>query len=99
MRTIIWSEKALADFDCQINHIALDSPKNATLVADRVDKAILALKDMPTGRFGRVAGTYEKLVVRTALIIAYQMDAEGNLAIVRIIHAARNWQTDQWPEE
>lgn len=99
MRTIVWSKKALADFDSQINHISLDSPQNAALVADRVDRAIAALRDIPTGRFGRVTGTYEKLVPRTALIITYQIDTKGNLAIVRIIHAARNWQTDQWPEE
>lgn len=99
MRIVVWSEKALADFDNQINHIALESPQNATIVADRVEQTVVALADMPTGRFGRVSGTYEKLVPRTSLLIAYRIDTKNNLAIIRIIHAARDWKNERWPDE
>jgi plasmid stabilization system protein ParE len=34
MRAVEWSVEALADFDDQINFIALSSKKNAALVAD-----------------------------------------------------------------
>ncbi len=98
MRSVFWSKEALADFDSQINFIALDSIRGASLIADRIEQAVTALQAMPTGRFGRVAGTYEKLVTKTSLIIAYGIDAKGDLTIVRIIHAARDWQAGTWPE-
>ena len=97
-RAVFWSREALADFDSQINFIALDSQQNASLVADRVESAVAALQAMPTGRYGRVGGTYEKLVTKTSLIIAYSLDAKGNLTIVRIIHAARDWKAGMWPK-
>jgi toxin ParE1/3/4 len=99
MRAVEWSAQALADFDDQINSIALSSKKNAALVADRIEKAISLLQSAPTGRFGRIEGTYEKLVSKTSLIIAYQLTTSGSIAIARIIHAARDWPPGQWPEE
>ncbi len=99
MRSVEWSAEALADFDDQINFIALSSKKNATLVADRIEEAVALLKFAPTGRFGRIEGTYEKLVSKTSLIIAYQLTPSGNIAIARIIHAAQDWPLGRWPEE
>jgi plasmid stabilization system protein ParE len=54
MRSVEWSAEALADFDDQINFIALLSKKNAALVADRVEAAVALLQSAPTGRFGRI---------------------------------------------
>jgi toxin ParE1/3/4 len=99
MRSVEWSADALADFDDQINFVALSSKKNAALVADRVEQAIALLLSTPTGRFGRIEGTYEKLVSKTSLIIAYQLSPTGDIAIARIIHAARDWPPGKWPEE
>jgi toxin ParE1/3/4 len=99
MRSVEWSDKALADFDNQINFIALDSRKNASLVADRIEAAVALLQIVPTGRFGRIHGTYEKFVSKTSLIIAYQINPEGNISIARIIHAARDWPEGRWPDE
>jgi toxin ParE1/3/4 len=99
MRAVEWSVEALADFDDQINFIALSSKKKAALVADRVEEAVALLQSTPTGRFGRIEGTYEKLVSKTSLIIAYQLSPSGNIAIARIIHAARDWPEGKWPEE
>jgi toxin ParE1/3/4 len=99
MRSVEWSDKALADFDEQINFIALDSRKNASLVAERIEAAIALLQTAPTGRFGRIEGTYEKFVSKTSLIIAYQLNTRGNISIARIIHAARDWPQGRWPDE
>jgi toxin ParE1/3/4 len=99
MRSVEWSDKALADFDEQINFIALDSRKNASLVAERIEAAIALLQTAPTGRFGRIEGTYEKFVSKTSLIIAYQLNTRGNISIARIIHAARDWPEGRWPDE
>ena len=99
MRKVVWSQAAIDDFDNQLNHIALDSRYHAELVADRVEAAIASLAEMPTGRFGRVSGTYEKFVPKTSLIIAYIIDDRGNLGIVRVIHGARDWPEGEWPDD
>ena len=99
MRKVVWSQAALDDFDNQLNYIALDSVTNALLVADRVEATIASLAEMPTGRFGRVSGTYEKFVSKTSLIIAYLIDDQGSLGIVRVIHSARDWPEGDWPDE
>ncbi len=99
MRSVEWSDIALADFDEQINFIALASQKNASLVADRIEQAIALLQTAPTGRFGRIHGTYEKFVSKTSIIIAYQLDSQSNISIARIIHAARDWPHGRWPDE
>lgn len=99
MRSVEWSDKALADFDEQINFIALSSQKNASLVADRLEQAIALLQTAPTGRFGRIHGTYEKFVSKTSLIIVYQINPDGITGIARIIHAARDWPEGRWPDE
>lgn len=99
MRSVEWSDRALADFDDQINVIALHSRKNANLAADRIEDAIALLQTAPTGRYGRIQGTYEKFVSKTSLIIAYQISPDGNISIARIIHAARDWPEGRWPDE
>ena len=92
-RGIVWAPKASKDFLAAIDWIEADHPINAHRVAERVD----SLAAMATGRPGRVAGTYESYVPRTSLIIAFQLTDKSILQILRIIHAKRNWQSDQWP--
>ena len=61
-RPVRWSNDAPSDLADQIAWIAADNPAAARRVAAALDRAALALGDMPTGRRGRVTGTYEKLV-------------------------------------
>ena len=90
MKKLVWSVEALADYDEQIAYIAADNPRNARLVAQRVDDAIKKLQVRSIGRPGRVPGIYEKSVLKTSLIIAYELlDGGETLAIQRIIHAPR----------
>lgn len=56
--------------------------------------AIELLAEMPIGRASRVAGTYEKPVTNTSLIVVYRVSDE-NLYIVRIIHAKRDWPNER----
>ena len=101
MRRVSWSEDALADFGEVIDYIASDDPFAAARVAERIKEAIHGLAFMPTGRRGRVSGTYEKLVTGLPYVIAYALDealaGEGRLTILRIIHGARNWPEGKWP--
>ena len=72
-------------------------------VAERTEQAIENLAFMPTGRKGRVGGTYEKVVAGVPYIIAYALSearsGEERLTVLRIIHGARHWPRDEWPGE
>ncbi|WP_372971990.1 type II toxin-antitoxin system RelE/ParE family toxin [Marinobacter sp.] len=70
-------------------------------VAGAIDKTALTLGEMPTGRPGRLAGTYEKSVTSLPYILAYaitQTGGEEAVAIVRVIHTARDWSAEKWPD-
>ena len=56
---------------------------------------------MPTGRAGRVTGIYEKPVTGLPYILAYaisQANGEKAVVIVRVIHTARDWSAEKWPD-
>lgn len=100
-RPVRWSTDALTDLADQVAYIAAENPSAARRVADAIDKSALALGDMPTGRAGRVTGTYEKSVTGLPYILAYaitQAGGEETVAIVRVIHTARNWPAEKWPD-
>lgn len=102
MRDVAWSHAALGDMDALVAYIAADNPAVALKVLDCIDEAADALRHMPTGRIGRVGGTYEKPVKGLPYIIAYALQtlARGKerIVILRVIHDARNWPEDTWPE-
>ncbi len=102
MRRLIWSEKARQDFREIIAYIAKRNPAAANGVADRIDRAARNLAAMPTGRRGRVSGTYEKPISGLPYIIAYALEATAAgdqvLAVLRVVHGARNWRAGTWPE-
>lgn len=100
-RPVRWSTDALTDLANQVSYIAADNPSAARRVADAIDRTALALGDMPIGRPGRVTGTYEKSVTGLPYILAYaitQASGEETVAIVRVIHTARDWSTEKWPD-
>ena len=69
-------------------------------LADRLRATGDALGEMPTGRPGRVAGTYEKSVTGLRYIIAYALTRRGDreiVSILRVIHTARDWPDEEWP--
>lgn len=99
MRQVVWSQSAQDDYLEILRHIAVDNPFAAEKVVGAITKAGEALGDFATGHPGRVAGTYEKSVTGMPYIIAYSIaDGGGTVAILRIIHAARDWNEDQWPD-
>jgi toxin ParE1/3/4 len=95
---IFWSEKALTDVRKIFEYIAADNVQNAHLVADRIDNTILLLAVAPFGRAGRMRNTYEAVVPKTPFIVAYQLKPNQSINIARIIHGARNWRKDEWPD-
>ena len=95
-RKVVWSRAALDDLKAQLVYVAADNPDAARRVADVLLDAAAALGRTPTGRPGRVVGVYEKSVANLPYVIAYSI-AEDTLAIVRVIHTARDWPKGQWP--
>lgn len=103
MRRVVWSQDALNEFSGIVAYITRDNPAAAAQVADRIEEAVSGLAAMPTGRRGRVAGTYEKVLPGLPYIIAYTLeplpDGQEVLAVLRVIHGARDWQEGKWPGE
>jgi toxin ParE1/3/4 len=101
MRPVEWSDKAQRDYLEIVRYIAADNPAAAEKVADAVEKAGNDLGVFATGRPGRVTGTYEKVVSRLPYLIVYAITGTGDretITILRVIHAARNWPPQEWPE-
>ena len=98
MRSVVWSSDTLDDFATAIAYIAAENPVAADLVAERIFAAIEMLADHPTGQQGRVKGTYEKYLHKTAYIVAYVM-SERSISVVRLFHAKRDWRPGEWPKE
>ncbi|MFZ4748475.1 MAG: type II toxin-antitoxin system RelE/ParE family toxin [Sphingomonas sp.] len=101
-RPVLWSRDALDDLKKQLVYIAADDPVAAARVVDRLRKAAAQLEDFATGRPGRVAGTHEKSVTGLPYIIAYEIvprDAGEIVAILRVIHTARDWPEETWPSD
>ncbi len=99
MRTVVWSARALEEYRGAVSYIAQHDKLAAQVLADRLLAAVQLLSEMPIGRAGRIAGTYEKLVLKTPYVIAYAIDDEpqghGAITILRIVHGSRDWQDDR----
>jgi plasmid stabilization system protein ParE len=101
-RPVLWSRDALDDLKKQLAYIAADDPVAAARVVDRLRETAAQLEDFATGRPGRVVGTYEKSVTGLPYIIAYDIaprDAGEIVAILRVIHTARDWPEGTWPSD
>ncbi len=100
-RPVRWSRAALDDLKEQVRHIALNDPDAARAVAQRINAAARLLGERAIGRPGRVGGTYEKSVTGFPYVIAYgleMMDGRETLFVLRVIHTARDWPAEEWPD-
>ena len=99
---IAWSVDALDDLDGIIKYVAVEHPRAALNIVNRIESTVTALGHMATGRPGRVTGTYEKVVARLPYIIAYAIeprpDGTERIVILHVIHGARDWPSDDWPK-
>jgi toxin ParE1/3/4 len=100
-RKIVWSNRARDEYLAIIRFIAAENPDAAERVADRLDDAVATLSELPTGRAGRVKDTYEKVLSDLPYIIAYEIVAAPGggemVAILHVIHGARDWPPGKWP--
>ncbi|MBB6252792.1 type II toxin-antitoxin system RelE/ParE family toxin [Nitrospirillum iridis] len=101
-RPVVWSRDALDELIGIVRYIAQNNPQAARRVAAAIRTTGNALGQRALGRKGRVTGTYEKVVTDLPYIIAYKFvaDPAGGeaLVILRIVHTARDWAAETWPD-
>jgi toxin ParE1/3/4 len=101
-RPVFWSRDALDEIKKTTARIARDDPAAARKVAAALRSAANKLGERATGRKGRMSGTYEKSVTGLPYIIAYALHpARGSdeaVVILHVIHTARNWTSESWPD-
>jgi toxin ParE1/3/4 len=86
-----WSNSAEQDLDQIYAFIAIDSPRSAAGVGNRILQAAEALRSFPRkGRPGRLDGTRELVVSQTSYLIIYEA-YDGHISILRIVHGAQLW--------
>jgi toxin ParE1/3/4 len=102
VRDVVWSQDALDDMDSTAAYIAADNPTAALKVLGRIEQAAEKLGRMAIGRRGRVTGTYERPLSGLPYIIAYALQTlpsgRERVVILRVIHTARNWPKESWPD-
>jgi plasmid stabilization system protein ParE len=101
VREVVWADSALDDMDSLAAYIAADSRAAAMKVLDRIEHTVENLSHAPTGRPGRVSGTYEKPVTGLPYILAYALQQRPRgerIVVLRVIHGARNWPEGEWRE-
>jgi toxin ParE1/3/4 len=89
---IIWSPEAIQDLISLRAYIVEESPAGARRIVLRILHDVEhLLPDSPQmGRPGRVPGTREFVVPRTAYIVPYRVQG-ATIQILRVFHAARRW--------
>ena len=90
MRQLVWTSAARADLDSIAEYHAETDPRVGDMLVGRIEEAVAKLARRDTGRPGRIVGTREKSVAKTAHIIVYEVH-DDLLMIFRIVHTARNW--------
>lgn len=99
-RPVVWTRTALDELKAQIDFIARENPAAARRVVKRIHLSGNSLEDFATGHPGRVVGTYEKSVRGLPYIIAYEIDRKDGaetIAVLHVIHGARDWREGGWP--
>ncbi|MDD2735990.1 MAG: type II toxin-antitoxin system RelE/ParE family toxin [Desulfuromonadaceae bacterium] len=86
---IVWEAEAESDLDDILAYIAKDNIEAAIFVSDKIYQQVSMMGGNVSrrGKKGRVAGTYELVIVRTPYIAVY-VKKGMLLRILRILHGA-----------
>lgn len=91
---ILWTDDGLQDVMSIVEWVKEENPAAAQKIRDVIIENVELLAQLPHGRVGRVAGTYEKVVSGLPYIIAYttaSMNQQKTLVVLRIVHSSRDW--------
>jgi toxin ParE1/3/4 len=81
----------MSDLEELAAYVANDSERTAAFVETRVHEAAQLIAQFPhAGRRGRVAGTRERVVLRTPYILTYRLQSD-RIRILRVYRGARRW--------
>lgn len=101
IRPVFWSAAALRDLDRSIAHVAERSALTAHRLLGEIREAVDRLEVTATGRRGRVAGTYEKVVAGRpfGLVYATRSQPAGgeSIVILRVTQVVRDGAKREWP--
>lgn len=101
-RQLFWDSDAREDIRQINDYIKERNPAAALRVIDKIEKTGNSLKQFAIGHYGRVEGTYEIGIAKLPYILAYVIDISPDgveqIVILRVIHVARDWRQDEWPE-
>ena len=87
---LFWTFDAINDRRAIYDYIESDNPSAALILDELLSEQASHLVDHPElGRLGRVSGTRE-LVVHKNYILVYDT-ASGQVRVLRVLHAARQW--------
>ncbi|TBC89898.1 type II toxin-antitoxin system RelE/ParE family toxin (plasmid) [Rhizobium leguminosarum] len=86
-----WLQQALLDREGQIRHIFAQNPTAAIPLDDVIRHQAKMLADHPeAGRSGRLNGTRELVIPRTAFLLIYRIDTKTQrVEILRLLHGAQ----------
>jgi toxin ParE1/3/4 len=86
---LVWSTRALTEFDEIITYIRNQDPVTAHRVTARIDERVASLLAHPRlGRAGRVSGTRELVVA--PFIVAYEV-TDDLIVILAVLRGRRRW--------
>jgi toxin ParE1/3/4 len=90
--TPVWSLEALDDIAALRAYIEQDDPAAAQRVAVPIIETVetLLANSPEMGRPGRVPGTRELVIPRTAFIVPYRL-VGNTIQVLRIFHGAGRW--------
>lgn len=90
MYLIHWKKQALNDLITIGQHIAKDSPANASKLLDLIENKVTPIATHPEiGRTGRKHGTRE-LIAHENYVVIYRV-LEEKIEILRVKHTAQQW--------
>lgn len=91
MTRIAWLQAALDDLRGIHDYIARDNPAAARRVIGSIRNEVNRLRNNPVlGRYGRIVGTRELVVVRYPYIVAYR-SRPSSVEILAVVHTSRRW--------
>jgi len=91
-RRVVWSERALTEFENQVRYIVQHNETAVAKMGRLIREAGHKLGQRPTGRPGVRPGTYEKVLPGLPYILVYSLEAPDTVTILHVFHGAQDWK-------
>ena len=89
MTSVEWTQSAISDLAAIYEYIAVDSPRYALMVVDRLTKRTDQLAVFPTS--GQMVAEYQREDIREVIEYSYRIlyhVGESTISIIALIHGA-----------